>query len=210
MAELGEKPFRFWSNAKINSHSNYKFSNLFYARVTIEIGGETLVFPSAEHAYQAIVKFPRKVWHRFQIGGDLASLEALHFFYPQNVADTKIKGYKRKNMIGIVAKMASNKPGKVSLTSNEVASMKYKKFVFLHILRKKFVGNPELKVALLATGTRYLLEFVRGAKMRMEKSGVSERWGALDKLCDNGTYLMYGENAMGKLLMELRNALREE
>jgi hypothetical protein len=72
---------------------------------TVELHGR--IFPSAEHAYQAL-KFPAAVRDRFAVGGDLASFSAFRWFFPAHEVGKKIDYWKRKEMVGVVAKMASN------------------------------------------------------------------------------------------------------
>jgi predicted NAD-dependent protein-ADP-ribosyltransferase YbiA (DUF1768 family) len=87
--------------------------------------------------------------------------------------------------------------------------MPAKRDVFMRILRSKFKA-PELKAALMGTGDRYLIEFCRGAKRREVQLGKGpERWGGLDEEQGDGTWRIYGRNAMGHFLMSLRKELQQ-
>ena len=114
---VSAKPFRFYSGAKECSDSTCKFSNFFAAEV--EVG--RLVFPSSEHAYQAMGKFPESEWHRFAVGGDLAGFGGLSSFYPQHAnkrkdtAQGKADFWSKKQMVGVLwpscVRTARAKPG---------------------------------------------------------------------------------------------------
>jgi predicted NAD-dependent protein-ADP-ribosyltransferase YbiA (DUF1768 family) len=62
----------------------------------------------------------------------------------------------------------------------------------------------EFRDLLLSTGNKTLIEFSRGAK-RDYQNGIVDKWAGL---VDNG--VLYGENRMGNIHMELRDRIRQE
>jgi predicted NAD-dependent protein-ADP-ribosyltransferase YbiA (DUF1768 family) len=211
---LQTRPFRFYSGAADSADSSFVFSNLFASPTEFE----GRLFPSAEHAYQAS-KFPSAVRWRFAEGGDLADFTGLSFFYPatadvpqkdKNTASGKQRYWQKKSMVGIVAKLCQKHYSKAGLPSPTASlSMAVKLARFRTILMNKFSVDPVLRGRLLATGDRYLLEFCRGARHRERNAGTEpERWGGLDAEQADGSFRLYGDNSMGKLLMVVRRACR--
>ena len=114
-------------------------------------------------------------------------------------------------MVGIVAKMASNpKHAAAAGLPPPSAPHDFSAEIFFPILLSKFTRGAELRGVLLATGEKYLLEFVRGAERRERGGGGRERWGGLLK--DGGEQaegcLLFGENRMGRALMWVRGEVR--
>lgn len=164
-----------------------------------------------EHAFQSY-KFVESQHNRFEVGGDLSDFEALrkfaHVFYTKKVAsdqkavEMKIAYWSNKNLIGIVAKMAS-KPKhalKLGLTFTEDNFNGVE--VMRSIIPHKFEQNPKLKKILLSTNEHELVEFSRTVKYKHEKGQQEEFWCGIYV---NGT--LYGHNKMGQLLMEVRDKL---
>ena len=186
----------------------HKLSNFSAARVVVEEG----VFPSSEHAYQAIQKFIPDEWHRFQINGDLSTIDALDKFYKPSVATDKKKYWNRNKMVGIVPKMASNPKwaNKLRLRmrkhnpEKEAEHLAEIKPLFKRILLAKYRQNPEHAKALLETGSKYLVEFGRGSK-RETIAGREPLWTGL---VEDGA--LYGHNLMGRMLMDVRDEMRRE
>ena len=205
---LSEAPFRFWSNATEGAeHSDCRLSNLRAA--TVELHG--LIYPSAEHAYQAL-KFPAKLRKRFAVGGDLASFSAFRWFFPAREVDKKIAYWRRKEMVGVVAKMVSNeKHAKAAGLPPPSFELGCTPESFFEINLSKYTRSFELRQVLLGTGARYLLEFVRSAERQELNGGGRCRWGGLVKdPAQSGAagWLLIGENRMGRCLMWVREELR--
>ena len=202
------RPFVFFSNAAESLNSTCKLSN-FYA-CTVEHDGA--LYPSAEHAYQAL-KFEIGDREHFQVNGKLSGFEAMSYFYPEkankakNTANSKIKYWSKKGMVGILAKLAQGNPKKVGLVPMPMQKMNDKLKEFKRILLSKY-RNPELNAILLATGDRYLLEFCRGAKKRELMGEDPEICGGLAEDLPDGRCHVYGQNLMGKLMMTVRSELR--
>lgn len=207
---LRQKPMLFNSGSADTSDSCYMFSNLFACRV--ELDGR--VYPSAEHAYQGY-KFGTECTH-FAEGGRLSGFNAMCNFYKleapkeKNTAAGKVKFWKKKKMVGIIAKLAQGNPKKAGLGQVRRMDMATKRALFMRILLSKYRSNPQLKARLLETGDRYLLEFCRGARVREQKGKEPERWGGLAELRESGQWYLYGDNVMGELMMETRTALRNK
>ena len=211
----GTKPLLFYSGAKypLDTLSNFQGCP---ERVVID-GNE---FPSAEHAYQAH-KFEESDQRHFEMGGKLAEWEGLSHFYKEeaskekNTARGKRKWWKERmnEKIGIIAKLPQKNWKKAGLKSplSKKMSMQDKLSLFKRIQRSKYSRNPALKANLLATGDSYLLEFCKGAKRRELILGQGpERWGGLAEQQPDRRWYVYGDNNMGKILMEVREELRKE
>ena len=181
----------------------YKLSNFYECE--FELLGYK--WPSSEHAYMAISRFKICDWHRFSIGGDLSTLEngfSLIFGGDQVKAKSKADWWGKKNMVGIIAKMAS-KPDvakKLGLhyVDFEITEESDITKVFLKVLNEKF-KNLEFKEILKSTDDKNLVEFDRGSHREALK-GKQTKWTGLVK---DGE--LYGYNLMGKILMQLRIAI---
>jgi predicted NAD-dependent protein-ADP-ribosyltransferase YbiA (DUF1768 family) len=135
--------------------------------------------------------------------GDLGSWEGLKLVFKEEDYDKKYKYWGKKNNIGIIAKMATNPKiaKKLGLISDETFQDTYE--MRRSILIKQF-SIKEFGDILRSTKDYYLLQFDRGSKRRSEK-GNAPFWTGLIK---DG--VLYGENMMGKYLMEIRKELFKE
>lgn len=210
MAPVEESDFVYFSSGV----GIYPLSNL--TRCELHLDG--LDWPSLEHWYQA-TKFVHKDRWRFAKGGDLADLDAFRLhrghFVPRKKEDGSIKHWgankKKPEMVGIVAKMASN-PSRAQrlclrmLPKQAESEDRIPEMVelFKRGLHAKFAQNPEMRAALLATGDKQLVEFGRGAG-RETKAGRPPLWNGLwDK---EGTREIMGRNLMGQIMTEVRDEL---
>jgi predicted NAD-dependent protein-ADP-ribosyltransferase YbiA (DUF1768 family) len=226
MTVCPEHVIKFYSGAKVPM---CQLSNFYGTPVTLGDG----VFPSSEHLYQSRKCMPEERPH-FQEGGKFASWATgqrllwpastkqpqggeSKFWTPeqqQQQQNKKKKGdsWKLKGMIGVMAKMAvaparAKKLGVqrlplktwIPMTTYELA-----RSVWIPILHSKFTGNEALKAVLLSTGDSYLLEFDRIAQHNHENGKRGSRWGGLVSKAG----VLYGENWMGRLIMEIRSTLR--
>ena len=196
---LDEKPFVFYAGAKLDNNNDYRFSNFYHTNCYYK----GIMYPSTEHAYQA-QKFPKKEHARFAIGGDLATFDAFSFFYKEKDIPKKIKFWGKKNMIGIIAKLAQNNWRKTGLSKISKVSQS----IFYPMLLDKFTRNIELREKLLATGDRYLVEFCRSGERRERQGKGRERWCAYAKEISKNKYRLFGENRMGVALMYIRSYIR--
>jgi predicted NAD-dependent protein-ADP-ribosyltransferase YbiA (DUF1768 family) len=196
------------------------------------LGRDGRVFQSSEHAWQALKATTLGTFLKFTASGEFGDLRGDFFVRlapflgrpkrrkneddaafaarttPEAVAAAKVAAWSKKNMVGVVAKMAANPKYYRALGIED--TMRYvvetgltsdvERAVWLDLLRQKYTQNPGLKQALLNTGDDYLLEFVRGAE-REARAGRRSHWGGL--IDDAGT--LWGENTMGGYLMRLRD-----
>jgi len=194
--EKNNKPFKFFSNAKIDEDSDYRLCNLY----------ECLIdnYPSVQHAYESL-RYPKIQRVRFTVDGDLGSFDALSKFYEGEMLEKVRTQVMKKGMIGKVAILSSknwekiglSKPKDIQLLDGEPNPKKVQANQLLPILRKKFEID-EFRRVLLSTGDRYLLNFFRVPR---EKTGL-EFWGGCirdDKL--------YGENTLGQYLTKIRDEI---
>ena len=181
-----------------SSTKNRELSNLYSC--LIEYKGER--YNSLEHVYQSL-KFKPKQRHRFTVGGDLGDFDALlmfkQVFYTKKTTEQdvykKIDYWGKRNCIGIVAKMASNKKHSKKLGLSYIG---VDDDVFYDLLKLKF-AIPEFRDLLLDTKDEELVEFSRFAKTRPDQ----EKWGGM--IVDGK---LYGENKMGKMIMKTRSYLQ--
>ena len=204
--------------------STGSFLSNFYG-IKFEYDGDT--WPSSEHAYQFMRHQPndRKDWTwSTKFRGKYAYFEYLEHlmepvkvgkkltsYYSQKVVEvekrnSKIQYWKKKNMIGIVAKtmvkMFRAKGTAVPRKSKEEEWETYWK----DILHAKF-SNPEMKAKLKATGSVTLIEAQWTFKNKAKKVWYSCPWGGgYDKEQDR----FYGLNWMGDFIMRTRHALFPE
>jgi ribA/ribD-fused uncharacterized protein len=123
-----------------------------------------------------------------------AYFQSLRFAPDDNVRET-IRMQKSPMAAKMVAKDNASRMVVVPLSEDDVENMRI-------TLRLKFRCNQiPLEANLLLTGTRTIIEDCRG---RTDGSGAF--WGASE--LPNG--LLYGQNRLGKLLMELRNEIRNK
>ena len=191
----------------------YVLSNL--TRCKLVLDGFT--WTSVEHWYQAN-KFVLRDRQRFAEGGDLANLDAFRLhrgvFVKRDKEERSIKHWgantRKPEMVGIVAKMASNPSRAQRLglqmlpkqgeTEDRIPEMTE---LFKRGLHAKFAQNPEMRAALLATGNKQLVEFGRGAG-RETKLGRPPLWNGL---WDYDTKEVVGRNLMGKIMTAVRAEL---
>jgi predicted NAD-dependent protein-ADP-ribosyltransferase YbiA (DUF1768 family) len=184
-----------------------ELSNLYECDIVYH-GNE---YNSVEHVYQSI-KFIENDRKRFMKNGDLGGYNGLivngEIFYGQKVAGDndalvkKMMYWKKKDCVGIVAKMSSNPKyaPKLGLTFLPVKSDDETIKIFKEVLLIKFKLQP-FKAILKNTGSKFLVEFSRSAK-RNHENNVVEKWCGL---IDNG--ILYGKNLMGDIMMDVRNKL---
>jgi len=216
----------FYSGAKA---PYYKLSNLFHAPVKITSsadlptywqhsaplrsllasGGDgPLYFASIEQVWHAFKALDRQTFLRFTNTGDLGQLD------PNVFTDTKTNmvHWKKKNMIGIAAKLASNPthgaalglgPNKMDY-GRENLGLAMEQTIWLELLMLKFRQNPLLAQILLATGSTQLIELDRGAQRRAVNGHAPVHWGGYKD--DNG--VLWGDNAISGYLISTRTALR--
>jgi predicted NAD-dependent protein-ADP-ribosyltransferase YbiA (DUF1768 family) len=164
-----------------------KLSNFANINEGIELDG--LIYPSSEHMYQS-QKFIIEDRMRFSIEGDLGNWRGF------SLVSIKTPDYwKRKDNIGIIAKMATSKKMIKKLGLTNLEDFQSNDELWKTILTKKY-NITEFKEVLEKTGDLYLLEFDRNAIRR------PSYWG--------GNFLgevLYGENIMGNYIMEIRKLL---
>tara|TARA_B100000768_G_scaffold161252_1_gene161230 strand:+ start:622 stop:1158 length:537 start_codon:yes stop_codon:yes gene_type:complete len=174
----------------IKFHSNgikpfNKLSNFANIEGGIELDG--LIYPSSEHMYQS-QKFVDK--KRFSVEGDLGIWSGFGL-----VSDKTMDYWKKKDNIGIIAKMATSKKMILKLGLIKIDGFQYTDELWNTILTKKYEVK-EFEEILKKTEGLYLLEFDRNAVKR------GSFWGG--NSVDN---VLYGENTMGKYLMKVRDNL---
>lgn len=180
-------PIFFFSNAKEPLSS---LSNLCEVKEGITIDQRT--YPSVEHAYQAH-KYILKDRHRFTINGDLGTWKGYAL-----VSDKSSLFWEKKHNIGIIAKMATNKKRGIQLGLSRSEVFDSSDELWLDLLKQKYT-LAFYKQILLDTGSETLIEFDRYASSRGSK------WGGIMK-----GNVIRGENRMGKLLMRVRELIRQE
>lgn len=190
-------PIVFWSNC---SGKYGKLSNFHHLKEGILFRGRT--FPSSEHAFQSCF-VPEDMKDCFTVSGTFGDYySGFKSLYPSASSDfiqKKVDYWKKKNNIGILAKMAVNRK-RLGSMNIEKKSMSFEECedTFFHILQKKF-EIPDFKNVLLSTGKCYLLEFDR---FQQESEDKISRWGG--KIIN---HKVWGHNQMGSLLMKVRDTL---
>jgi predicted NAD-dependent protein-ADP-ribosyltransferase YbiA (DUF1768 family) len=162
-----------------------------------EISYKGNLYNSVEHVYVSL-KFIETDRIRFQKNSDLGDFNAFErykdIFYPKTVdISKKINYWKSRRCVGIVAKMCGNPKNAKKLGLTFTMDLVAKEELMMEILKIKF-ENIEFKKILKQTGNKILVEFKRNF-IKNEK----EYWGGY--VVDN---IIYGNNKMGSLLMELR------
>jgi predicted NAD-dependent protein-ADP-ribosyltransferase YbiA (DUF1768 family) len=177
-----------------------------FSKCDVPIEFEGLMYSSAEHAFQA-ARFPQDVRAEFfSVDGKYSSLSVDSFIavgVSKKMAEKKLNYWSKKNMIGVIPKMLVNrmKSRARELTAKEVED------VFTQILMSKYTRNKGHRTILLNTGDKILLEFVRSANSRFEKSSGKdiERWGGM--VVNNK---IVGHNQQGWLHMKVRDMIRDQ
>lgn len=205
----------FGSGAGVGELSNF-------ADAQVEVRGCT--FPSSEHAYQCMAKVHPDDWSRFEVGGDLSTLDTgLKLVFPERDYPKKIKHYSAKGtrprMVGIVALQAVKPPvaRKLGLRLQPLQEtdkwMPFIETLFNEILLAKYRQNPDHCAKLLGTGDKPLIEFSRGAE-REDKKGKPPLWTGMvvgGEKREQGVVAggsVVGQNLMGRLHMQAREELR--
>mgnify|MGYP007125099313 CR=1 FL=1 len=185
----------FNSGAK---HPHFKLSN--FSACPEGVLHQNIMYPSAEHAFQAY-RFPQEMRESlFSVHSDIAELSHKSFAavgVPMKHTEKKMKYWGKKNMVGILAKMKANRLDGRKLTHLECEC------AFVDILLAKYSKNEEHRSALLGTGDAFLLEFVRSSVANFKKRGTIERWGGMleeRRIC--------GHNQQGALQMHVRSLIR--
>ncbi len=225
----------FCSNGKA---PYYKLSNFYHAPITLRrvedaptccalspalasaLAGPAarewagLCFPSSEHLWQALKAHNVQTLMRFTTTGDLGQWAPDTFaaLFGRAKGGTKMAYWRKKQMIGIVAKAAvhPDRAAALALDNTQLAygrenlELRTEYGVWREILMLKMRQNPEVCAVLASTGDHHLIEFVRGAR-RVEQHGGHEHWGAL--VDAEGT--RWGDNAMGFYMMDARGMLCE-
>ena len=187
----GELALNFWSNGKAPFHT---LSN--FALIPHGIHYDGIIYPSSEHAFQA-QKYILNQRCRFSITGDLGVWNGLKLVYKPEDYENKYKYWSKKTNIGIIAKMATNEKIGKKLGLIRDGTFRSTDELWMKILEKKY-SIKYFGDLLKSTGNIYLLEFDRGATKKLNTQPVF--WGGL---ISNNT--LYGNNQMGKYLMEIRN-----
>ena len=188
-----ELVLNFWSNGKSPFHN---LSN--FASIPDGIYYDDIIYSSTEHAFQA-QKYIQSHKQRFSITGDLGGWNGLKLVYKPEEYEKKYKYWSNKGNIGIIAKMATNEKigKKLGLIRDE--NFNSTDELWIKILEKKY-SIKYFGELLKSTDDIYLLEFDRGANNKYKN--YKSFWGGL--ICNN---TLYGNNKMGKYLMEIRNNL---
>lgn len=183
----------FWSNGK---QPYCSLSN--FALIPDGIEYEGVIYPSSEHAFQA-QKYIQNQRQRFSISGDLGVWNGLRLVYKPHECEKKYKYWAKKANIGIIAKMTTNEKIGMKLGLIRDENFRSTDELWMNILGKKY-SVKYYGDLLKSTEDIYLLEFDRRARARV--SGSNAFWGGI--IIDN---ILYGNNQMGKYLMEVRRNL---
>jgi predicted NAD-dependent protein-ADP-ribosyltransferase YbiA (DUF1768 family) len=185
---MEEQTVMFWSNAKYPLH---RLSN--FATADVFVNG--VHYPSSEHAFVATKLFKPEFKYMLETGESLGSRYGFTVAFGSAKAEAKEKYWMKKGNIGIIAKVAQSMKQYTKSHMKDTTEDSFE--VWRHILLAKF-SDPVLRDILLSTGTKYLLEFDRGATEDTYWAG---------KMVDG---FVIGNNAMGKYLMRVRQLLREQ
>lgn len=179
------------------------------------ISKEEFTFPSSEHMWWAHFMYRRCDISRLAIGGDLSTIESgltlLYKSMDSKKLSGKIKYWKNRNCVGIVAKVLANRDKKKNLRTRageiglQMSIHPMKEYgkqgdsetlvnIWKDILMSKFSTNMDHRNVLVGTGHKFLVEFCR---MHEEK----QFWAG--KVKDN---VLYGRNFMGLCLMATRKS----
>lgn len=178
------------------------------------------LWPSSEHAFQAVLRLDPRDWHRFAVGGDLSTLaQGMTLIYGNVKKDrvetiakkvkhwSKAKSSTRPEMVGIVAKMAvkedvAKRLGLRLMRGNEKHNIHEVSELFKGILMAKYVANPSYKKLLVDTYPKTLVEFNRPR----HSDPRLPLWGGY--VTDSKPLAsLRGHNLMGMLHMHIRDKL---
>ena len=183
----------FHSNAKYPLN---KLSNFSKCKIVGNINNIRYIFPSAEHYYFAhYIQDQQDIIH-LTINGKLGTFNGLKFFYTDNL-DQKIKYWKKKVNIGIVAKLFKNQNHKVGIKLKEINDKENEK-IWHKVLNEKFRQSKELLNILIETSDNQLVEFNKNSK---EISFYTA------KIIDGN---LIGNNYMGKKITEIRDNFKRK
>jgi len=182
-----------------------KIQKHFLILQNIQPGAYT--FASTEHLWQALKARTVDCWSRFLVGGIWGGFLDQYPFdqdsASQRPKDQTFGYWKKKNCVGVIAKMAVNlarvkRHGWQNLLNltHERLEEQMEEQVWLWILRMKFLQEGLPQQTLKNTGDSYLLELERMANQKTH-------WGG--KVDEDG--LIIGDNVMGKYLMKIREEL---
>ncbi|MBL4898313.1 MAG: hypothetical protein JKX76_01570 [Colwellia sp.] len=204
-----DKYIKFYAGGKPPYHYMSNF-----ALITNGICYNNLWFPSTEHLFQSFKYLPEQR-HRFTIDGDLGTVEGFSLVFGKDYKKKEMY-WMKKNNIGIIAKIATNKKVSIALGLTRI-NFKSTDELWRMILMKKYSDPTRLasngrsfQDILNDTRGCYLLEFGRGAK-REHLKGIPPLWAGLisdDPTCGNisrGNDVLYGINQMGVYLMRIRD-----
>jgi predicted NAD-dependent protein-ADP-ribosyltransferase YbiA (DUF1768 family) len=177
----------------------HRLSN--FALVEEGIFFDGLMYCSTEHAFQA-QKYIQEQRHRFSIAGDLGCPNGFSLVFGDDWEKKRTYWMKKQN-IGIIAKMATNITVGKKLGLQRDETFVSNEALWIDLLMRKFT-LPAFRELLQSTHHAYLLEFDRGAKRCEQQFGKSSFWGGLIE--DN---ILYGNNAMGKYIMVVREHVRD-
>ena len=191
--------------------------------IPAHLAGVTAVYPSSEHAYQALRSLNRATAHQFERGGCLSdwsvyaawpvlTSSSSASFKRVDMAEAKRKFWgEARGCIGIIAKMAVGLPPRVAKealgldlippASDRRLTLEQDLSVWLPILTAKYRANPPHRRALLGTGTGTVL--VESGRFRKPE----QYWTAY---IDKEANTLIGLNRMGSLMRIVRALLAHE
>ncbi len=176
---------------------------------------DPLPFPASEQAWQALKADDTDTFRMFLTGGRFSVLSPEVFTglttrtewkkkTPEEYGHAKVAFYNRggQEMVGAVAKFAGSpvraaRLGYALRTDRELLPEATEAAVWHELLLAKFTQNPAALHVLLGTGTRWIVEHDKGARV------VGSHWGGL--VNEDGT--LTGDNKMGLFLERARAAL---
>jgi hypothetical protein len=195
----GEVVINFWSNGKPNY---YKLSNFQYIEGGIQPFEDKFVFPSIEHAFQSR-KYVVKDRARFSVNGDLGGIGGFKLVFREKEYEKKQNYWMKKNNIGVIAKMATNKTVGKRLGLEIDPDFKSTDELWMQILQCKYEKEP-FKQLLKSSLDIYLLHYDRGAYNWLSPGPTASPafWGG--GIREN---VLWGKNIMGKYLMQVRDLI---
>ena len=191
--EHNEDYVKMFCNAKFPYN---KLSNFNWIKDGI-IGDDGLTYASTEHLFQSY-KYIQEDRHRFSTNGDLGNISGLALVFKTSEYEKKQKYWMKKNNIGIIAKMATNKKIGIKLGLRRDNTFETNDKLWISILNKKYEID-EYKSLLQNTNDLFILEFDRHASAYFHKTGNTSYWSGIIQ-----NNILYGNNQMGKYLMHIR------